>query len=83
MQLVTTTLIGAATLFFLAFSAGAQEHPAYDWCDCMRYKKSTFQTQPWTSERAGRCTRFAASTREACRAQGKGGVLDLDAQKKK
>jgi hypothetical protein len=49
----------------------------------MRFKRSSFETQPWTGERAGRCTRFSASTREACRAQGKGDVLDWDAKDKK
>jgi hypothetical protein len=54
-----------------------------DWCDCMRYKKTTFETQPWTAERASRCTRFTLSIREACVAQGRAAIVDLDAGKKK
>jgi hypothetical protein len=64
-------------------SEGALVQSPSDWCDCMRYKRSTFEPQPWTAERAGRCTRFTLSTREACIAQGRAAIVDLDAGKKK
>jgi hypothetical protein len=68
----------AAAAFLLVVATPAQAQTPTNWCDCMRYKKKSFQTGPWTSEREGRCTRFSASTRQACRAQGKGAVIDFD-----
>jgi hypothetical protein len=72
-------VLAAALILFLP--AVAQAQTPTNWCDCMRFKKSTFETQPWTNARVGRCTRFAASTQQTCQAQGRAAVIDLDRTK--
>jgi hypothetical protein len=71
----------AAALIVFLLCAVAQAQTPTNWCDCMRFKKSTFETQAWTNARVGRCTRFAASTQQTCQAQGKAAVIDLDKTK--
>ena len=53
-----------------------------NWCDCMRFKRSDFQTAPWSSARTSRCTDFSSSSQTECTAQGSGPVIDFDVRYK-
>jgi hypothetical protein len=78
--MIRIVIASALACALLAPAAIAQTPTS--WCDCMRFKKSTFQTTPWSTERGNRCTQFPASSRSACNAQGKGAIVDFDAKKK-